>query len=143
MVRLKTLIIFGAGYIYGARAGAQRYQEITSLSKGILGSEGVRSMVDRAATVLEDSVAKVPGIGAGLREMTATALGGAPIPKKSAKPGAKASEGKSSDSKSSEGKSSEGKSSEGKSSSSKSSNGDDEPEKKPPKKATSAEKSKS
>jgi hypothetical protein len=46
-MRLKTLLIFGAGYLWGTRAGRDRYQEIVGGVRGFMDSDVVRDVVAR------------------------------------------------------------------------------------------------
>jgi hypothetical protein len=75
-MRLKTMAIFGVGYLYGIKAGTQRYEELSAKARTLLELDGVRMIVDRAATSVEDAVGKVPGFGTELRAVASKALGG-------------------------------------------------------------------
>lgn len=47
-MRLRTLIIFGAGYVWGARAGRDPYLELVDRVRGFLDTDLVRDYLDRA-----------------------------------------------------------------------------------------------
>jgi hypothetical protein len=46
-MRLKTLLIFGAGYLWGTRSGRDRYQEIVDGVRGFMDSDVVQDLVAR------------------------------------------------------------------------------------------------
>ena len=47
-MRLRSLAIFGIGYLVGTRAGRDRYQQIAGSVRDVAESDVVRSYVDRA-----------------------------------------------------------------------------------------------
>jgi hypothetical protein len=47
-MRLRTMIIFGAGYIWGARTGHDRLLELTDRARDFLNSDVVRDYLQRA-----------------------------------------------------------------------------------------------
>jgi hypothetical protein len=49
-MRLRTMIIFGAGYIWGARSGHDRLLELTDRARDLLNSDLVRDYVARMQT---------------------------------------------------------------------------------------------
>jgi hypothetical protein len=50
-MRLKTLLIFGAGYVWGARAGRDPYVELVDRVRGFLDSDLARDYLSKARTV--------------------------------------------------------------------------------------------
>jgi hypothetical protein len=49
-MRLRTLIVFGAGYIWGARSGHDRLLELADRARDLLSSDLVRDYVQRMQT---------------------------------------------------------------------------------------------
>lgn len=49
-MRLRTMIVFGAGYIWGARSGHDRLLELADRARDILSSDLVRDYVQRMQT---------------------------------------------------------------------------------------------
>jgi hypothetical protein len=61
-MRLRTVFIFGAGYLCGTRAGRDRYKEISESVRSVAESEVVKGYVDRAMDLAKRPlVAVVPG----------------------------------------------------------------------------------
>ena len=58
-MRLRSMIIFGAGYLCGTRAGRDRYKQIAESVRGLAESDVVRSYVDRAMDVAKRPLATV------------------------------------------------------------------------------------
>jgi hypothetical protein len=73
-MRLKTMVIFGAGYFWGSRLGLQK--ELLEKSRSLLETQAGRVFVDRAATAVEGAVGKVPHVGPELQVIASSALGG-------------------------------------------------------------------
>jgi hypothetical protein len=59
-MRLKSLIIFGVGYIWGTRAGRDRFDALTERFREVLASDVLRDYVEkaRARAVISDSHAR-------------------------------------------------------------------------------------
>ncbi len=93
-MRLGLMIGFGAGYVLGAKAGHQRYEEIRDGFNRLMGTEQaqqlqsqVRTAAERAGQVIEekttDGVAKVSemvGSGGGSSTETTTPDAGIVLP---------------------------------------------------------------
>ncbi len=53
MGKFKTVAIFAAGYVFGARAGQKRYEQIKNWVQGMLGKSAVQGQVDKAGDQTE------------------------------------------------------------------------------------------
>lgn len=60
-MRLKTLAAFGAGYIYGMKAGAKRWDRLTELSEQVVTSPAVHGVINRVQESGNRVLQKVAG----------------------------------------------------------------------------------
>jgi hypothetical protein len=58
-MRLKTMVIFGAGYLVGTRAGRDRYKQIAESARGFAESDVVQSYMDRAVELVKRPLVSV------------------------------------------------------------------------------------
>ena len=57
--RLGLFIGFGAGYVLGAKAGRERYEQLTRLYDNLLSTPAVRGAKSKARDLASESVSKV------------------------------------------------------------------------------------
>jgi hypothetical protein len=53
----EKVLIFGVGYLLGAKAGKARYEELMETLKGLAGRDEVKMAASLAMSLLEDRVA--------------------------------------------------------------------------------------
>lgn len=59
--KLTILSIFGGGYVLGARAGRERYEQIVEAANKVKADPRVEDVVSRAEGVVRDAAGKVTG----------------------------------------------------------------------------------
>lgn len=57
---LERLVIFGIGYVLGARAGKERFDELIDMAKGFLARDDVKTVVSLAGGFLEERFSRSP-----------------------------------------------------------------------------------
>lgn len=60
-MRLRSVLMFGAGYFLGTKAGRERYQEITQSLRDVVSSDMTRQVMDKARASL--GMVTAPGDG--------------------------------------------------------------------------------
>ena len=60
-MKLRTVLAFAAGYILGARAGRDRYEQIRRAYRRATSNEHVRKVIDQGKDVVDASTAQVRG----------------------------------------------------------------------------------
>jgi uncharacterized protein YjbJ (UPF0337 family) len=77
-IKLGFLIGFGAGYVLGAKAGTERYEQLKRLYGNLISSPEFREASDRAKEAASGSASKVKGaVGTGLEQAKEVASEGA------------------------------------------------------------------
>lgn len=64
MAKLRFLIGFGAGYVLGARAGRERYDQLASRAQQVWRDPRVQAKASQAQDVAQEKVAEAAGLGA-------------------------------------------------------------------------------
>ncbi len=58
-MKLRTAIVFGIGYLLGAKAGRDRYEQIRRLYRRATSNERVRQVIDQGKDIVDSSTAQV------------------------------------------------------------------------------------
>ena len=61
MAKLKMLVAFGAGYVLGARAGRDRYQQIVDKAQGVWRDPRVQRTAAQAQGVVQEKAGQAGG----------------------------------------------------------------------------------
>jgi hypothetical protein len=57
-MRLRTAIVFGIGYVLGAKAGRDRYEQLRRAYRRATSNENVRKVIDQSKEVIDSSTAQ-------------------------------------------------------------------------------------
>ena len=57
---LERLVIFGIGYMLGAKAGRERFDELVDMAKGVLARDDVKTVVSLAGGFLDERLSRSP-----------------------------------------------------------------------------------
>jgi hypothetical protein len=69
--RLGVLIGFGAGYVLGAKAGRERYEQLSRLYDNLLASPPVRQMTGKAREAVDAGIEQAKGVASeGVHKVT-------------------------------------------------------------------------
>ncbi|MDJ0665470.1 MAG: hypothetical protein QNJ75_13035 [Acidimicrobiia bacterium] len=63
-MKLRTAIAFGVGYVLGARAGRERYEQIRLAFGRITSNEQVRQVIDQGKGIVDSSTSQVRDLAA-------------------------------------------------------------------------------
>ncbi len=63
-MKLRTAIAFGIGYVLGARAGRERYEQIRHLYGRVTSNEQVRQVIDQGKGIVDSGTTQVRDIAA-------------------------------------------------------------------------------
>ena len=73
---LRTVAVFSAGYVLGARAGRERYEQIKAQTKKLWDSQAVRDGREKAKTAAAQAVRNVAGAAVmNVKNLAASAAG--------------------------------------------------------------------
>ena len=63
-MKLRTAIVFGVGYLLGARAGRDRYEQLRRLYRRATSNERVRQVIDQGKDIVDSGTAQVRDLAA-------------------------------------------------------------------------------
>jgi len=63
-MKLRTAIVFGVGYLLGARAGRDRYEQLRRLYRRATSNERVRQVIDQGREIIDNNTEQVRDIAA-------------------------------------------------------------------------------
>ncbi|MDX2468807.1 MAG: YtxH domain-containing protein [Acidimicrobiia bacterium] len=58
-MKLRTAIVFGIGYLLGARAGRDRYEQLRRTYRRAASNENVRKVIDQGKEIVDSGTAQV------------------------------------------------------------------------------------
>jgi hypothetical protein len=64
-MKLRTATVFGIGYLLGARAGRDRYEQLRRLYRRVTSNERVRQVVDQGKDIVDSQTSHLRDIAAG------------------------------------------------------------------------------
>ncbi len=64
-MKLRTAIMFGIGYLLGAKAGRDRYEQLRRSYRRATSNESVRRVIDQGKGIVDSGTAQVRGVVAG------------------------------------------------------------------------------
>ncbi len=74
MGKIKTVVIFAAGYVVGAKAGHQRYEQIKNWAQEMWGKPAVQEQVDnateQAGKLAQEAKERLPGFKSNDKDST-------------------------------------------------------------------------
>ena len=59
LMKLRTAIFFGIGYVLGAKAGRDRYEQLRRLYRRTTSNERVRQVIDQGKDIVDAGTAQV------------------------------------------------------------------------------------
>ena len=78
MRKMTMLVSGGIGYVLGARAGRERYEQIVTLTQKVKGNPTVQATARQAADVAKDAAPVVKDKVAGVADAAAQKVGSSP-----------------------------------------------------------------
>ena len=64
LMKLRTAIVFGIGYLLGAKAGRDRYEQLRRLYRRTTSNERVRQVIDQGKEIVDSSTTQVRDLAA-------------------------------------------------------------------------------
>lgn len=61
-MKLRTAIAFGIGYLLGAKAGRDRYEQLRRAYRRATANEQVRKVIDQGKEIVDSGTAQVRGV---------------------------------------------------------------------------------
>lgn len=58
-MKLRTAIVFGIGYLLGARAGRDRYEQLRRTYRRAASNENVRKVIDQGKEIVDTGTAQI------------------------------------------------------------------------------------
>lgn len=63
-MKLRTAIVFGVGYVLGARAGRRRYEQLRNVYSRLTSNQQVRQVVEQGKDIVDSGTAQVRDLAA-------------------------------------------------------------------------------
>ncbi|MCP4303758.1 MAG: hypothetical protein GY926_20350 [bacterium] len=63
-MKLRTAVVFGIGYLLGAKAGRDRYEQLRRTYRRATSNESVRKVIDQGKDIVDSSTTQVRGAAA-------------------------------------------------------------------------------
>jgi hypothetical protein len=64
-MKLRTAIAFGVGYVLGARAGRERYEQLRNVYSRVTSNHQVRQVVEQGKDIVDSGTSQVRDLAAG------------------------------------------------------------------------------
>ncbi len=64
LMKLRTALVFGIGYVLGSKAGRDRYEQMRRLYRRTTSNERVRQVIDQGKNMVDSSTAQVRDMAA-------------------------------------------------------------------------------
>ena len=61
-MKLRTIIAFGVGYVLGARAGRDRFEQLRSTYRRAAANKNVRKVIDHSKEIVDSGTAQMRGV---------------------------------------------------------------------------------